>query len=130
MATGSSDVYIRFHSGFWKAIRSPLRKTFVFVAPDNHLVQPIEPVIGLVDAVYEIDMNGVDALIRLVDTAGKIDMNGVDATALVSKVNVDVVEPLVGELQGGFDFGIFRPNLLELGYHDVLKESLQYAHQL
>lgn len=78
MATASSGVCI------------PLRKTFVFLAPDNDLVQPIEPVIGLVDTVYEIDMNGVDSLIRLVDT-----------TALVSEVNVDVVQPLVGELQGG-----------------------------
>jgi len=106
MATASSAVCI------------PLRQTFVFVAPENDLVQPIEPVIGLVDTVYKIYMNGVDALIRLVD-----------GTALVSEVNVDVVQPLVGELQGGFDFGIFRPNLLELGYHDILKESLQYAHQ-
>ncbi len=83
----------------------PLRKTFVFVAPDDDLVQAIEPVIGLVDAVYKINMNGVDALIRLVDTVYEIDMNGVDAliglvdaTALVSKVNVDVVQPLIGEV--------------------------------
>ena len=61
MATASSAVCI------------PLRKTFLFLAPDNGLLQPIEPVIGLVDTVYEIDMNGIDALIRVVD-----------ATALVS----------------------------------------------
>jgi hypothetical protein len=44
-------------------------------------------------------------------------------------MRVDVIQPLVGQLQGGFDLGGLCPDLFQLRHYHLLKEFSQYAHQ-